>query len=49
LNLATEAFVPHIGAVVGNAAQHGVAHVTTAAALDIIADRIAAARIADQG
>jgi hypothetical protein len=48
VELAAEAFVPYVDAVVGNAAQHGVADVSAAAVLDIIADRIAAARIADQ-
>ena len=37
-----------IDAVVGNAAQHGVADIGAAAVLDVVADRIAAARIADQ-
>ena len=40
--------VPIEDAMVGNAAQHGVADIGAAAVLDIAANRIAAARIADQ-
>src|SRR5205814_8412505 len=48
VELAAETLVPHIDAVVGNAAQHGVADGAATTVLDIIADRIAAARIANQ-
>src|SRR5689334_23081010 len=48
VELATETFIPFIDAMVGNAAQYGVADVGAAAIPDVIADRIAAARIADQ-
>ena len=44
-----EVFIPIIDAMIGNTAQHGMAHVSSAAVLDIKADRIAAARIANQG
>jgi len=40
--------IPLIDAVVGNAAQHGMADIRAATVLDMVADRIAAARIADQ-
>jgi hypothetical protein len=48
IELAAEAFVPLKDAVVGNAAQHGMAHVCTVTVPDDVADRIAAARIAYQ-
>ena len=48
IELAGETIVPIIDAMVGNAAQHRVADIGAAAILDVIADRIAAARTADQ-
>ena len=49
VELAVQTVVPIIDAMVGNAAQHGMADIGAAAILDVIADRIAAARIADEG
>ena len=40
--------VPIVDAMIGHAAQHGVADICGPAVLDVAADRIAAARIADQ-
>src|ERR1019366_10823951 len=48
VELVAETGIPIIDAMVGNAAQHGVADIGATAVLDISADRIAAARIADQ-
>ena len=48
VELAAEAIIPIIDAMVRNAAQHRMTDIGAAAALDIEADRIAAARIADQ-
>src|SRR3954447_20472986 len=48
VEFAARTIVPVIDAVVRDAAQHRVADVGAAAILDVIADRIAAARIADQ-
>ena len=48
VELVAEAFVPIEDAVVGRAAQHGVADVRSPAVLDMVANGIAAARIADQ-
>ena len=49
VELAAEPLVPFIDAMVGDAAQHRVADVGAAAIPDVVADRIAAARIADEG
>ena len=49
VELAAETVVPIIDAVVWDAAQHRVADIGAAAILDVIADRIAAARITDEG
>src|SRR5207248_531227 len=46
VELVAEAFVPIEDAVVGRAAQHGVADVRSPAVLDMVANGIAAARIA---
>ena len=43
-----EVFIPIKDAVIGHSAQHGMADIGAAAVLDVDADRIAAARIADQ-
>src|SRR6202790_2029586 len=48
LNSLPKAFFPIKDAMVGHAAQHGVTDIAGAAALDIAANAIAAARIADQ-
>ena len=48
LNSLPRPVVPIKDAMIGNAAQHGVADIGAAAILDVAADRIAAARIADQ-
>ncbi len=48
IELVVEAFVPGEHAVVRNAAQHGMADFAAATVPDEVADRIAAARIADQ-
>src|SRR5439155_9361067 len=48
VELAAKPLVPFIDAMVGNAAQHRVADIGAAAIPDVIADRIAAARIADE-
>ena len=48
VEFAVQAAVPIIDAMVGDAAQHGVADVPSPAALDVAADRITAARIADE-
>ena len=49
VELVAETIIPIIDAVIGHAAQHGMADVGAAAVLDMTAHRIAAARIADQG
>src|SRR5882757_5504928 len=48
VELTAETIVPIIDAVVGYAAQYGMADIASAAVLDIAADRITAAGIADQ-
>src|SRR3981081_1152260 len=48
IKLTVQTAFPFVNAVVGNATQHGMADVGAAAILDVAADRIAAARIADQ-
>ncbi len=48
IEFAARTIVPIVDAMVGNAAQYRVADLGAAAILDIVADRIAAARIADQ-
>src|SRR5436305_64804 len=48
VELIAEIIVPRKDAVVGYPAQHGMADVRGPAILDVAADRIAAARIADQ-
>src|SRR5512138_760555 len=48
VELAAWTIVPIIDAVVWDTAQHGMANVGAAAIFDVVADRIAAARIADE-
>src|SRR6185312_7540961 len=49
VELVVEGLIPSEHPVIGHAAQDGVAHVAGAAPLDVAADRITAARIANQG
>jgi hypothetical protein len=48
IELIAEALVPIVDAVVGHPAQHGVTDIGAASILDEVANRVAAARIADQ-
>src|SRR4029077_8049168 len=48
IELVAEALVPIIDAVIGYAAQYGLADICGPAILDVVADRIAPARIANQ-
>src|SRR4029079_15566013 len=48
VELAAKPLVPFIDAVIGNAAQHRMADIGGAAVLDVVAERRAAARMANQ-